>query len=282
MKKALSFSVLLNVILLVSVAIVLKIPRPKASVVLPVIAEVPPSTIGSTAPEASGDKPASFRWSQLISAKDYRLYIANLRAIGCPEVTIADIVRGDTERAFAWERSQLALDKSGIGPWSPQTEKQLVADLLAQPDSVAGSQNAENPDSLNNSERTIETPASSPGAQSGSAGYPLFLQDVNWSALGFTADQQAAIAQVHRQFQSEMVGINQSPGGASSNPGTGNVPALTQQQTALQNATDQLQALLGAQGYEAYQQQQYYAWYQPQVLANAEGGNLTINPKAFH
>ena len=49
----------------------------------------------------------------------------------------------------------------------------------------------------------------------------------------------------------------------------------------MQNAADQLQTLLGAQGYAAYEQQQYYAWYQPQVLANAGGGNLTINPAAF-
>ena len=50
---------------------------------------------------------------------------------------------------------------------------------------------------------------------------------------------------------------------------------------ALQNADDQLRDLLGAQGYMAYEQQQYYAWYQPQVVAAARAGNLTINPEAF-
>ena len=50
---------------------------------------------------------------------------------------------------------------------------------------------------------------------------------------------------------------------------------------AFQNADNQLQALLGAQGYAAYEQQQYYAWYQPQVMADAGDGNLTINPEAF-
>ena len=45
-----------------------------------------------------------------MSGKDYRVYIANLHAVGCPEATIEDIVRGDTERAFAWERNQLSLD----------------------------------------------------------------------------------------------------------------------------------------------------------------------------
>jgi hypothetical protein len=43
-----------------------------------------------------------------------------------------------------------------------------------------------------------------------------------------------------------------------------------------------LLALLGRQGYMAYQQQQYYDWYAPQVLAaNAEGKSLTINPGSF-
>jgi hypothetical protein len=31
----------------------------------------------------------------------------------------------------------------------------------------------------------------------------------------------------------------------------------------------------------AYEQQQYYLWFQPQVMANGSGGNLTINPDAF-
>ena len=35
-----------------------------------------------------------FRWSQLEST-DYRQYIANLRAIGCPELTLRDIIMTD-------------------------------------------------------------------------------------------------------------------------------------------------------------------------------------------
>ena len=85
----------------------------------------PPCSSGT-----SDTEPAPFRWSQLMSAKDYGLYIANLRAIGCPEATIEDIVRGDTDRAFSWERSQLGLDGSGAGPWSRSREMQLVASLL--------------------------------------------------------------------------------------------------------------------------------------------------------
>jgi hypothetical protein len=53
------------------------------------------------------------------------------------------------------------------------------------------------------------------------------------------------------------------------------------QQTALQAADEQLRGLLGVQGYLAYEQQQYYSWFQPQVMANAGGGSLNIDPGAF-
>ena len=296
MKKMLGISVLLNVTLLGSLIFVLTSQRQSKSTHGPVLSEasLPTQTI---APATSGLprlEPASFHWSQLTSAKDYRLYITHLRAIGCPEVTIEDIVRGDTGRVFARERSELALGESGTGPWSPQAEKQLVAGLLGRPDSFGVSQDAEKSKDVNNGEMTAGVSEPSSSAQSGTSQYPLFLQNVNWNALGFTADQQVAIAQVRQQFQSEINGLSQPPGdaanpkasaagptGTSANPGPNDKAGLTSGQTALQNAVDQLQALLGAQGYAAYEQQQYYAWYQPQVLAKAGDGDLTINPKAF-
>src|SRR6266540_412681 len=42
---------------------------------------------------------SSFHWSQ-IEASDYPTYIANLRAIGCPEETIRDIVTADVASLF--------------------------------------------------------------------------------------------------------------------------------------------------------------------------------------
>jgi hypothetical protein len=115
----------------------------------------------------------------------------------------------------------------------------------------------------------------------------LFLQDVNWEVLGFNATQQAAIAQVRQQFQNEVNGANQYSNGTAnqnSTPASQNTSDMTPAKrwlTALQNADEQLRDLLGGQGYAAYEQQQYYAWYQPQVLANVDGGNLIINPDAF-
>ncbi|HWH69275.1 MAG TPA: hypothetical protein VNT26_07805, partial [Candidatus Sulfotelmatobacter sp.] len=40
-----------------------------------------------------------FHWSQLES-EDYRVYAANLRAIGCPESTVGDIVEADVNKLF--------------------------------------------------------------------------------------------------------------------------------------------------------------------------------------
>lgn len=300
MKTTLRISILLNLALLGGVIFLLVNLRQKESGAAPISSGVKPpaqTAAASTPLTPLVNEPATFRWSQLMSGKDYRVYIANLHAAGCPEATIEDIVRGDTERAFAWERNQLSLDGTGHGPWSQAREAQLVASLLSGQSSTetgASAQSTENPGQGSHDSEVTQT--SGPPQNEGVAApsYPLFLQNPDWGALGFTAEQQATIAQVRRQFQNEISSLNQNPGDAANqNAGTtsaGGTPsnsnpngatALTQWQSALQNADDQLQALLGTQGYAAYEQQQYYAWYQPQVLADAGGGNLSIDPHAF-
>src|SRR5579862_3256913 len=291
MKKVLGFSVLLNLVLLGGVIFVLtgqRQTRLSRDPILSGVKSLAPATTSSVAP-------APFRWSQLVPAKDYGMYIAHLRAIGCPEATIEDIVRGDTERAFAWERNQLGLDGSGTGPWSRLREMQLVANLLGgqSAETAAVAPGVENPMREDNGGAAAQVPVPSQSAGVGTSHYPLFLQNVNWSVSGFDASQQAAIVQVRRQFLDEVNSLNQdSSGTVTQNPDSANAGAttpnpsasapLTQWQQALQTADDQLRDLLGAQGYAAYEQQQYYAWYQPQVVAASAGdGNLTINPDAF-
>jgi len=265
--------------------------REKRSAAAPVLSESKPpaeTMATSVVPVPASVEPAPFRWSQLMSGKDYRVYIANLHAAGCPEATIEDIVRGDTERAFAWERNQLSLDGTGHGPWSQAREAQLVASLLSGQSSTetgASAQSTENPGQGSHDSEVAQ--ASGPPQNEGAAApaYPLFLQNVNWSGLGFTADQQAAIAQVRQQYLSQTShanpdlssAANQNPGSASQNSN----PTDENSSPVNSDPENLLPALLGAQGYAAYQQQQYYAWYQPQVLANAGGGNLSIDPHAF-
>jgi hypothetical protein len=314
MKTTSRISILLNLALLGGLIFLLTNQRKQATA--SVQAAVP------IAASASDVGPAPLNWDQLASAKDYRAYVANLRAIGCPEPTIEDIVRGDAARAFSWERRELGLDGSGAGPWSRSQERQLVASLLGvhpPTGTTTVAQSADNgtegngggnevtgstapgPSTANRRQgggigkvAEVSMPSSSAGMESPSV--PLFLQNPDWGALGFTAEQQASIAQVRQQFQNEISGLNQNSGDAANQSanttGTGDTPsnpdpndsgALTQWQKALQNANQQLNGLLGSQAYMAYEQQQYYAWYQPQVAAAAASGNqLTINPAAFH
>lgn len=273
---------------------------------------VTPAADDPTGRQPMKSKPQPFRWQQLESPTDYRIYIANLRAAGCPEATIEDIVKGDASRAFSWERHQLGLDGSGTGSWSRFRETQLVASLLAEPSAAGSTQRVTSQSDDGRGEiATTTVPASSAGDQRqpastqvsegeaqnsdvSAASYPLFLQNVNWNGLGFSADQQTTIAQVRQQFLNATSGLTQNAnnaanpnsnlgnqGSASANSGPDDPSALAQWQTALQNANEQLRDLLGSQSYMEYELQQYKIWFTAQVDAHAGNGNLFINPDAF-
>src|SRR4051812_35254703 len=49
----------------------------------------------------------SFDW-RLVESGDYKKYIANLRAIGCPEETIRDIIMADVTNLFASRKKALS------------------------------------------------------------------------------------------------------------------------------------------------------------------------------
>jgi hypothetical protein len=59
--------------------------------------EALPVVVGAAAP---------FKWQQVESA-DYRVYVENLRAIGCPETTIRDIILADINELFAGRIKEL-------------------------------------------------------------------------------------------------------------------------------------------------------------------------------
>lgn len=78
-------------------------------------------------------------WSQ-IESKDYRTYMANLRAIGCPEQTIRDIILADVTKLY--NERKTALDRDAKGPftfWATDDRSRLtpaqsaeLAEKLAQ------------------------------------------------------------------------------------------------------------------------------------------------------
>jgi len=57
-------------------------------------------------PGAPNPPAARFNWRE-VESPDYRTYIANLRAIGCPEETIRDIVIADVSKLFAVRKDTL-------------------------------------------------------------------------------------------------------------------------------------------------------------------------------
>src|SRR5687768_13395855 len=60
--------------------------------------------------------PKQFNW-QSVEAEDYHVYIANLRAIGCPEETIEDIVIADVFKLFEEKKRQLRATAPKIPYW---------------------------------------------------------------------------------------------------------------------------------------------------------------------
>lgn len=67
-------------------------------------------------PAGKGKAPAvkatPFHWRQL-DAADFATYVKNLRAIGCPELTIQDILAGELEEIYAQKRQVAAASSTG-------------------------------------------------------------------------------------------------------------------------------------------------------------------------
>jgi len=59
-----------------------------------------------------------FDW-RMVESEDYRKYIANLRAIGCPEETIRDIIVADVNKLYESKRKELAGPKKKFEYWKP-------------------------------------------------------------------------------------------------------------------------------------------------------------------
>jgi hypothetical protein len=66
----------------------------------------------------------AFNWSQLEST-DYRQYIANLRAIGCPEMTVRDIIMTDVMRLYAQRRGQYYQNGRPFKFWETDEKRKL-------------------------------------------------------------------------------------------------------------------------------------------------------------
>jgi hypothetical protein len=73
----------------------------------------------------------TFIWSQLEST-DYRQYIANLRAIGCPELTLRDIIMTDVMRLYAQRRGQYYQNGRPFKFWETDEKRKLKQNQLEE------------------------------------------------------------------------------------------------------------------------------------------------------
>jgi hypothetical protein len=107
-KPLVALSLLLNVALVLALAWAIKgktppsapIPATEASEAAAKPAKPVPATPAETAASFEAAKPdRKFDW-HMVESEDYKKYIANLRAIGCPEETIRDIIIADVNKLF--------------------------------------------------------------------------------------------------------------------------------------------------------------------------------------
>src|SRR6058998_1870587 len=83
-------------------------PAPKA-------AKSDTKTVTVTVPSAT-----AFDW-RIVESEDYKKYIANLRAIGCPEETIRDIITADVNKLFEARKKEMTGSTNKFQYWKVGT-----------------------------------------------------------------------------------------------------------------------------------------------------------------
>jgi len=93
-----------------------------------------------TAPDVSAPPPPgvvyqtnAFHWSQLEST-NYQEYIANLRAAGCPERTVKDIILTDVMRLYAQRRGQFYHNGRPFVYWETDEKRKLKQPQIEERD----------------------------------------------------------------------------------------------------------------------------------------------------
>jgi hypothetical protein len=136
-----------------------------------------------------------FDWRQQVESADYPTYIANLRAIHCPEQTVRDIIKTDVANLFAQKRRE-CLNSPAIGRWSPAEEQRLVAFLFNDPV----------PESVDNRAQASALEAAEPPVK-----IPLVMQTQALATLKLNDEQKEELSELAQQFIQEVGGLNQDP-----------------------------------------------------------------------
>ena len=218
-------------------------PRPHANSAPP----IPPPALAqpiSPVPEAKpAIPPDPFQWSTLESA-DYPTYMANLRNVGCPEITIRDIISADIAALYAQKRAALAAQKL-----DPATLYRAAAALQEEEvcllDRLLGTLTVTSQEPV----AAVATISASPFTAAAelrqkTALTPLVFQPVDPGALKLNDLQGVVLERIRQTFIEQIGGTNQNP----------NDPKYLERWQAAKTVADsQLKDLLGKDNYYDYQ-----------------------------
>jgi hypothetical protein len=256
MKTALWVSLALNIGLTASLAFAFCRGRHSAArgadvalVVASADVHLPLPTGGKSITNVEAPRPATdtIRWSQLY-AKDYHVYVKNLRAMGCPEATVRAIVTADFQAAFSVQVKKIESELMELrsGSWQSQiagttAEANLRAELAQVPDEEA----AEINDMLGlKSPVQVAVLSQVPRPEEPPLTQPLVFQNVDLSGLNLSDEQQQAVARIRQDFL-------QSVGAAEQDL---NDPAYRARWQQAESESDgMLQSVLGQDTYTEYQ-----------------------------
>ena len=206
------------------------------------------------APKPAMAESAPFRWSQLDN-RDYRVYVKNLRAIGCPEPSVRAIVTADVAAVYDQRQRRLEQTLAAVeaGSWSNRLnsvngESAIQAELAQLP----AEKTAIIADLLGLTRTRVATPSAAPPIT-----LPLAMQTFDWEALKLDAGQIQAMQDLRQRFLAQTGGMPPDPNDAA---------AVAHWQKAQAESDDMMAGFLGS---EAYQNMQL------QVLANSQAETST-------
>jgi hypothetical protein len=259
MKTTLAISMVVNAFLL-GWLVLLRQQNPTATIPAPVApamaAKIQPQLPVPSAPPAA--KTVPFRWSQFESANGYLAFVANLRAAGCPEATVEDIVQGDTGRAYAVMRQRLHVNANAPGRWSGQAQEQMAAYFLGQtPNANEASGIADGSAAAGQNNPATDS------VQTGNAALAAFLQNTDFTTPGMSAEQQQEIAGLRQGLLAQISAAGQSPNShanTSSTSGSDNPASLQTSGDSSQTSGNNPQA--GTDNSQATQSGTKQKWYQ--------------------
>ena len=204
-------------------------------------------------------KPAAFRWQQL-EAPDFPTFVKNLRAIGCPEATIRDIISGELREIQQTKQQQVAqspqsrtaggaastprLMQAEFEQLQKEQERQLAVLLGPAAAGTAGAVAASQTPAAGTSTGTSGPAAANPKVAEAAQTPAAFL--VNKSTLQATPAQAAALNQMQSDFSNAVQASGQDPSS----------PAYRMRwDAARHNSDEQFSSLFGGDRFIQTQQQ---------------------------